>query len=264
MLDSKHLREHGYVVVEQAVEPALVDALLGVLREHAGLDADDPATWDWGRFSPPIWGHQAQWDVRQHPGVHGAFAAAYDGHEALLVSIDGMGFKPPEQVAATRAAAALPLHWDVDPRDERHVFQGVLYLTDVAADQGAFCGVPDLFADLAGWIERHPDAGVTDVDLEGHDVVPVPGRAGDLVVFDSRLPHGNGANLAATPRVAQYLNYWPAAASGDDAAENAELYRTGMAPGHLRSRPGWDAPQPWPPAELNPLGRRLAGLDPWQ
>jgi ectoine hydroxylase-related dioxygenase (phytanoyl-CoA dioxygenase family) len=262
-VDRAHLREHGYVVVEQAVERAHVDALLGVLREHAGLDVGDPATWDWGSFSPPIWGHQAQWDVRQHAGVYGAFVEAYEGHEALLVSIDGMGFKPPEQVAATRAAAALPIHWDRDPRDERRVFQGVLYLTDVAADGGAFCGVPGVFEDLAGWVERHPDAGLGGVDLEGHEIVPVPGRAGDLVVFDARLPHGNGANLAGAPRAAQYLGYWPAGVLGDDPADVAELYRSGMAPSHLRTRPGWDAPQPWPPAELSPLGRRLAGLDAW-
>ena len=261
MLDRAHLREHGYVVVEQAVERAHVDALLSVLREHAGLDVGDPSTWDIGRFSPPIWGHQAQWDVRQHPRVHAAFAEAYEGRHGLLVSVDGMGFKPPEEVAATRAAAALPIHWDLDPRGDLRVFQGVLYLTDVAADQGAFCGVPGLFADLDGWIERHPGAGNEDVDLEDHEVVPVPARAGDLVIFDSRLPHGNGVNRARSPRAAQYLNYVPA--TPDAAAETARLYRTGEAPAYLRGRPGWDRPQPWPPARLSPLGRRLAGLDAW-
>ena len=260
-MNLQHLHEHGYVVVEQAVPREHVDALLGVLRDEAGLDVDDPATWDFGSFSPPIWGHQAQWEFRQHPGVHGAFAQAY-GQDALLVSQDGMSFKPPEEVAATRAAAALPIHWDRDPREPRPLYQGVLYLTDVAADQGAFCGVPGVFEDLAGWLERHPDAGLDQPDLEGHAIVPVPARAGDLVVFDSRLPHGNGANRADRPRAAQYVNYWPPEL-GASAQDCAELYRTGMAAPYLRGRPGWDQAQPWPPAQLSPLGRRLAGLDAW-
>ena len=256
------LREHGYVVVEQAVERAHVDALLGVLREHAGLDPDDPATWDFGSFSPPVWGHQAQWDVRQCQRVYDAFVWAYDGHEALLASIDGMGFKPPEKVAPTRAAVALPIHWDRDPGEPEPNFQGVLYLTDVAPEQGAFCGVPGVFEDLEGYLERHPDPALDDVDLEGHEVVPVPGRAGDLVIFDARLPHGNGRNLADAPRVAQYVSYRPAEPGA--AEMTARLYREGTAPEHLRGRPGWDTTQPWPPAELDPLGRRLAGLDPWE
>ncbi len=265
MIDLAHLREHGYVVVEQAVEPEHVRALLDLLREEAGLDVDDPATWDYGNFSAPIWNHQLQWDVRQHPRMYEAFAAVW-GKRELMVGLEGIGFKPPVDVAATRAAAALPLHWDRDPRDPAPAYAGVLYLTDVSPEQGAFCGVPGIFGDLHGWLERHPefDMADEDVDLEGHELVPVPGRAGDLVVFDSRLPHGNVENRAETPRVVQYITYWPPGFWGDAPQDTAELYRTGIANPAFRGRPGWDRPNPWPPAQLSPLGRRLAGVDPWE
>lgn len=261
-VDLDHLRAHGYVVVPQAVEPEHVHELLEVLREVTGFDVDDPKTWEWSSFSAPIWNHQAQWDVRQHPRLHGAFAAAY-GQDALMTGLEGIGVKPPEKVAATRAAAALPIHLDRDPREPRPVFQGVLYLTDVAPEQGAFTCVPGVFEDLEGWLERHPDVDWNDIDTEGHDLLPIPGNAGDLVLFDSRLPHGNAANLADSPRVVQYLGYWPPGLWGDTPQDTAELYRTGVANPAFRGRPGWDVPNPWPPAELSPLGRKLAGVDAW-
>lgn len=260
MVDHEHLREHGYVVVEHAVPPELVQAALAVVRDTIGVDLDDPDTWRIDTFSPPVWGHQVQWDLRQHPGLHRIFADVV-GQDALLVTHEGFGIKPPMERHPTRAAAALPVHWDADPRNGRGGFQGVLYLTDVAADQGPFVGVPGVFADLEGWLERHPDAGLDDLDLEGHEPVPVPARAGDLVVFDGRLPHGNAPNHAGSPRVVQYVSM--VADTPERAAEHAELYRSGMAPAGLRGRPGWDVPQPWPPAELTGLGRRLAGLDSW-
>ncbi len=211
---------------------------------------------------PPLWGHQAQWDVRQHPRVHRAFAALY-GRDDLIVSQDGAGIKPPTAVRDDRAAQALPIHWDRDPRGAQLAVQGVLYLTDAGAEHGAFCGVPGLFADLDGWLARHPDAGTEDVDLEGHELVPVPGRAGDLVLFSAKLPHGNGANTAATTRIVQYVSMWPLGAPDASAEESAALYRSGRASPAFRRRPGWDVVQPWPPATLTPLGRRLAGLDAW-
>ena len=57
-VDSEHLPEHGYVVVEQVVGSRYVSALLDVLREHASFDLSDPATWAVERGSPPIWGRE--------------------------------------------------------------------------------------------------------------------------------------------------------------------------------------------------------------
>jgi hypothetical protein len=261
-VDLEHFRRHGYARVPAVVDRAHVDALLRALREAAGVDVDDPATWELPSAWPPLWAHQAQWDVRQHPAVHAAFAAAY-GREDLVVSQDSVGFKPPVAATASRAAQPLSIHWDLDPRYPEVSVQGVLYLTDTGPEHGAFCCVPGLFADLDDWLARHPDNDSFDVDLEDHPVVPVPGAAGDLIVFSSRLPHGNGVNTAATPRVVQYIAMWPAGFWGDRREEHAERYRSGTANPAWQARPGWDRPQPWAPAQLTPLGRRLAGLDAW-
>jgi len=101
------------------------------------------------------------------------------------------------------------IHHDVDPHRPPKVFGGLVYLTDTPAERGAFRCVPGIFRDLPGWLERHPDAGIDVVDPEGHDVVAVPGRAGDLVMWDVRLPHANGENLADAPRVVQYVSMFP-------------------------------------------------------
>jgi hypothetical protein len=262
-IDLPHLREHGWTVVPGVVDPLQIAAALAALRDAGGVDLDDPATWAIEHMSPPVWGHQAQWDLRQDPRVHAAFAAAH-GREDLNVTQEGFGFKPPLATTPGEPAAAMDMHFDLDPRTPRPALQGVLYLTDVAADQGAFCAVPGVFADRDGWLARHPEAGPeVDVDLEGHPIVPVPGRAGDLVIFDSRLPHGNGANRAAAPRVVQYLTMQPVGYWGEQPSDHAALYRSGRANPAQRWRPGWDGVQPGPPATLTPLGRRLVGLDPW-
>jgi len=40
-------------------------------------------------------------------------------------------------------------------------------------------------------------------------------------------------------------------------------WRSGRAPAGMRPRPGYDRIEPWPPADLTLLGRRLLGLDNW-
>lgn len=255
------LGERGYAVVPGVIGPELVAALLALLQDRAGVDLTDPATWAAPGF-PAVWAHQAQWDVRQAPAVHAAFANAW-GREDLVVSIDGLGFKPPVAVDPDgRYANAMPLHFDVDPRSGDRIFQGVVYLTDVGPDDGAFRCVPGVFADLDGWLERHPDFDHrvwADPDLEAHEVVPVAARAGDLVLFDSRLLHGNGVHRGTSPRVVQYVSLTPA----DAGWSPVDCYCSGMAPEHLRGRAGWGDAAPDAPADLTALGRRLAGLEAW-
>jgi len=38
----------------------------------------------------------------------------------------------------------------------------------------------------------------------------IAGRKGDLLIWHSALPHGNGRNTDSSPRLASYLSMWPA------------------------------------------------------
>jgi hypothetical protein len=82
----------------------------------------------------PIWGHQAQWDIRQHPDLHRVWAALWKT-DRLRVWLDSCRFTPPWRPGF---AEPLGIHWDYDPwKPEVRVFQGVVALTDTAANQGA-------------------------------------------------------------------------------------------------------------------------------
>jgi ectoine hydroxylase-related dioxygenase (phytanoyl-CoA dioxygenase family) len=145
------------------------------------------------------------------------------------------------------------------------MFQGVVALTDTAADQGGFRCVPSLYRDLDAW-PRQPTiypGGEEDwlAETAGREIVHVPAKAGDLIVWDSRLAHSNSTNRSSRPRVAFYVLMGPA----DDQLRHAavESWRTGRCVPWWRNRPGYDRIEPWPPAILTELGRRLLGLDSW-
>ena len=95
--------------------------------------------------------------------------------------------------------------------------QGILYLTDTAAEQGAFTCVPGFQHRLADWLARRPpgaDPRQLDPDLVA-SAVPISGRAGDLIIWHHALPHGSSPNRTDRPRLVQYLTMFPTHARDD-------------------------------------------------
>ena len=240
-MDLAQLRNVGYTVVPGVVGPEVVAPLLDALREVGGIDVEDPATWAGKRTQVPMGGHPAQWAVRQHPGVYAAFAEVYED-ERLAVSQDRLGVKLPGE-------GPLGIHLDEDPDTGPRVYGGLVYLTDAPAERGAFCCVPGLRGTREGF--------GAPPDLDGHEIVPVPGRAGDLVLWDIRLQHGNMANTDASPRVVQYVSMFPHGVWRDTPEGHQRLWREG------RDWQDSEGPPDHEPAELTALGRRLVGLDPY-
>jgi hypothetical protein len=101
-IDLPHLRTYGWALVPGVVDPPQIAAALAALRDAGGVDLDDPATWAIEHMSPPVWAHQAQWDLRQDPRVHAAFAAAH-GREDLIVTQEAVPLGPREPRAALAA-----------------------------------------------------------------------------------------------------------------------------------------------------------------
>jgi len=274
--DHTFFRENGYVIVPEAVPAAQRAAALAAIWEFLGMNPGEPATW----YPPQRRGglvylhqHQALWDNRQYPRVHQAFAELL-GAEALWVSMDRATMKPP--VSPQFPAYDDPgfIHWDLDtsrPLPTRLGVQGVLALADTSVDMGGFQCVPGFHRELAEWIAAQPAArNPRSPDLSclppGFAVTPIPMAAGDLVIWDRLLAHGNGRNSGTRPRLAQYLTMFPAS---DDAAARQEriaCWRERRAPSSWeREIPEADRgrEQHYPPAELTPLGRRLLGLEVW-
>jgi hypothetical protein len=213
-VDLAHLRQFGWIRIGNAVPTELCERLVLVLERELGVPVRDPSRWDeyGGRMRDfvPLWGHQAQWDIRQHPNFHRIWATLWNT-EKLWVSLDSCRFTPPWKPGY---AATYGIHWDHDPWDAKwRMLQGVLALTNTDVHQGGFRCVPALYHERDKWpklptIDPDGDANWL-ADTDGHEIVIVPARAGDLIVWDYRLPHGNSRNVSAVPRIAFYATVPP-------------------------------------------------------
>ena len=212
--DREFWEENGYVVIPDAVPPENLDAVLEAVQAFTGKDCTNPEEcYDLVQFSGAglvnLTVHQALWDNRQAPRVHAAFAELL-GTEELIVSRDRVAVSPP---VSPRWEYEGFIHWDMDStiRPIPLRVQGVLYLTDTAADQGGFQCVPGFHRKLEEWARTQPpDRHPKTPDATGLDIVPIPGKAGDLLIWHGALLHGNGRNTSKRPRLAQYILMHPA------------------------------------------------------
>jgi hypothetical protein len=92
--------------------------------------------------------------------------------------------------------------------------------------------------------------------------VNVPVRRGDVIIWESRLPHANSRNLSAYPRLAFYVSLYPAAA--EERQVTAECTLSGFCHPAWRGWPGHDHREEWAPPRLGELGRKIAGLADWR
>lgn len=278
-LDLAFFDTHGYVVVKSVVPKSLCDAVIAAEFDFLGFDPSNPDGW----YQEPlkrggmleIYQHQALWDTRQHPNVHAAFTQIY-GTKKLWVSFDRVNFNPPVHPAHPEYDHPGMIHWDIDPREAHTApfrVQGVLYLSDTPVERGGFCCVPGHHKLIERWAAtREPTPGAPD---EGKrtprhkseiEIVPIAAEAGDLVIWNTRLLHGNGRNLSDQPRLAQYITMWPECydnqAERDDRVMRWQERRSPeaeWAPGDPR---GWEQKH-GKTAELTELGKKLLGLEPW-
>jgi hypothetical protein len=207
-----HWEEHGYVVVHDAVPCATRDEAANAIYEFLGVDPANSETWYGNRFGHSIWvpllRHPAFVANRHAPRLVKAFAQLW-GREDLWPNVDQAGFNPPE-----RAGWRFPgphLHWDMTIAAP-HCFgvQGILYLTDTPAEQGAFSCIPGFHRILPDWLRSLPASEDPRKAIFRHpDLMPIAGKAGDLVIWHQALPHCSSPNRGRNPRVAQYLTLRP-------------------------------------------------------
>ena len=225
-------RDNGYVVVHDAVSPVHCRAAAEALWAFLEMDPADAETWY--RYpavpcvsSVEMYHHQAFWETRQSPRVYGAFVDIL-GQERLWVSIDRASFKPPLHPRHPEYDFKGFIHWDDDPAgmvSDPLKLQGVLCLTDTDEWMGGFQCVPGHHLRLEEWLAARPGPGRRELAtlstaslaraaaLSGYpatDVIRLSNAAGDLIIWDQRLPHGNGRNVSMRPRLAQYITMTPA------------------------------------------------------
>lgn len=232
------------------------------------MDSNHPESW---YPDPPrrslmveIYQHQALWDNRQYPRVHQVFSEIW-GTEKLWVSFDRASMNPPN-CPPKWERKTVGLHWDMslDNAPFGLKVQGVLYLTDTAANQGAFTCVSGFHHRLENWLKNLPEgADPREQDLESLGPVSVPGKAGDLIIWHSALPHSAGVNTADCPRVVQYITMTPAQEDNKEARDrriNGWQHRMAGFSGERKEKEHESGKT----AKLTPLGQKLLGLDRWE
>jgi hypothetical protein len=283
-------RENGYILIKNAVPKEHCRQTVDTIWEFMGKNPADREGWytppqgmdelwnDQARGMLPLYHHQTLWDNRQHPDVYRAFAELL-GVEKLWVTVDRVNMKPPKRDDKPELNASF-IHWDTDttnltfPLPQPRPVQGVLYLEDTNIHQGGFRCVPSIYRNFEQWLAGQPaDRNPINPDYTGHPVEVIPGEAGDLLIWDVLVAHGNGENLSDRPRLAQYITMFPV--KEEDAAERKRLAleslknKTSMHQQSNKFNPlpldprGWEFANEPETAELTPLGRRLLGLDSW-
>lgn len=271
--DHAFFKENGYLLVRGVVPRENCEAVLAAIWEFLDMDPNDPEDWYRHPLNPngmvEMYHHQAMWDNRQHPRMHQVFAELF-GMEKLWVSLDRVNMKPPRHPDHPDYDNKGFIHWDV-PTNKLPVpfgVQGVLTLADTDVDQGGFQCVPELFRNFEAWLQTQPpDRDPFKPDLTGLAVTPIPGKAGDLVIWHRLLAHGNGHNVSGRPRFAQYIAM-NAAHEENEAArqERIACWRERRPPkaSFFPGDPRQIEQKSGKTAELTRLGRKLLGLDRWE
>lgn len=279
--DWQHWITRGYVVVRNAVARDKVDAVVAMLWQFQEMDPADPSTWQKPQLREhkmkelnntgmvEVYNHQSLWDTRQDPRVYDIFVDIWD-REDLWVAIDRANLNPPNRTARAEGRVDGFIHFDVDvsKRPLPVAVQGILSLKKQGGEIGGFQCVPGVFAEIDTWWERQPPGSDPfKPDVTGHEVINIDLDPGDLLVFNSLLAHGVRPNRSEDQvRMAQYISMFPAD------FDNEPLRRERIRTWAERTHPVGDA-FPGDPreferkhfatAELDPLGRRLLGLDRW-
>ena len=259
--------EEGYLVVPAVVPHELCDAVIEAITEYAAIDLEEESTWYYRDFDGhgiiPLHHHQALWDLRQYPGLHKVFSLLY-GTENLFVSNDRVSFKPPA-ADQTKAWQREPVHWDCDPWNfNRLGTQGLVYLTDTEAHQGAFSCVPSIYKNLTQYLADHEGDGHRRYPkIKDSELVRVGGPKGSLVVFHRLMPHTSDLNQSDQHRFVQYVSMSPATEALQE--QIVREWRDRLLPDWALTQTisAGKVKEEGPPPILTQLGRKLVGLDRW-
>ncbi len=271
--------ENGYIVIKNAIPKKQAEVTANFLWEFEEKNKEELSTWYTearaemkmkelaGTGMVEVYNHQYLWDNRQTKRVYEAFSDVW-GTEKLWVTIDRANLNFPIREGYEYKGF---IHWDYDPETKPQNVQGVLALSDQTDENmGGFQCIPWLFRNYDTWKQTQPkdrDRFKPDVSKLKDKLVKVAMEAGDLLIFNSCLPHGIRPNLSKNKvRIAQYISMMPA----EEENEKLRNWRThswknrvapeGYAfPGDPRN---WEQIK-YKTAKLSALGEKLLGFKKW-
>ena len=205
--------ENGYIIIKDAISKQDCEDTIAAICDFIEVKRNDPSTWY--NIHPSRQGIMVQ--LFQHPALEKNRASikikkAYEqlwNRKDLWVNTDRVGFNPPE--TNSWKFPGPKMHWDVSlALPIPFGLQGILYLADTAANQGAFTLVPGFQNRIESWLNSlAPASNPRNEDVYALGTKPIVANAGDFIIWHQALPHGSSANTSTIPRFVQYINYAP-------------------------------------------------------
>lgn len=209
-------RSEGYLVIPHVLTAEQCAATRDFIWQQLGANEQDTATWYRAhefmqKIMLQLFRHPQLDANRQVPKIRQVFEQLWQRTD-LVMTTDRVSFNPPE--TTTWRFPGPDMHWDM-PLQLPVEFgtQGLIYLTDTSAEQGAFCCVPGFHLKIEEWLRSQSKS---DIELQQQDwskwpIKPIAANAGDLIIWHHALPHGASPNRGTLPRMVQYMNFYPMA-----------------------------------------------------
>jgi len=299
----KFWRQWGYVVVRDVVDHSQIEQSIQeiwrVIDSNMGSEGkikpDDATTWlDWPDktskgfiqpFNPLVL--QQYWLLRQSPKVVKAFQLVLET-EKVVFSQDRYGVMRPTKSVLLPDGTLVDrpehktssnwLHWDQNGWEYPGFLgiQGLITLTKQTKQTGGFHCVPGFVHEHKSWFDsyprdQHPDGMNNLVEVPQGDpirdrVTPITCPPGCLVIWDSRMPHGNYPNDGPDFRIVEYITFSP---FKPEEFERKKLNLEKACVNAYRTYgDDWDLSLPPKnhqlPHLLSPLGKKIFGFEPWE
>jgi hypothetical protein len=204
---------NGYIIIREAIPKEDCDASVQLICDFLEINKDDASTW----YQPHPGRQGIMVQLFQHPLLdknrHSfKIKKVYEqlwGRKDIWVNTDRVGFNPPE-TDFWKFPGPL-MHWDVSLElPIPFGLQGILYLADTSANQGAFTLVPGFHNKVESWLNSLlPGTDPRRENIDELGPVPIVANAGDFILWHHALPHGSSPNTSTVPRFVQYINYAP-------------------------------------------------------
>eukprot|EP01117_Protostelium_nocturnum_P017202 TRINITY_DN6970_c0_g1_i1.p1 TRINITY_DN6970_c0_g1~~TRINITY_DN6970_c0_g1_i1.p1 ORF type:complete len:355 (-),score=100.96 TRINITY_DN6970_c0_g1_i1:108-1172(-) len=294
------LKKYGFVVVNvltsQECDETIPEFLQDSNENPKGLQEkritlEDPSSWEnvnWPssskfQFSKSACGQKA-FDNRCNPRIYELFQHIYQGENKLWISIDKWGVmrgtKNLRMVDAEGKEnwveredwrSELKMHWDLNPwlyvneveKEGHHpMYQGLVALVDCPEEVGGFLCVPGSTPFLSEWTKHKQATHMKPLSIrvpEDDKMIEfkqkVTLRKGQMVVWDSGQAHANFANRGDQCRIYQFIRMAPA-------CEKCKERDRFLAPNVL-AQDHYTEEVRKKGVQFTSLGRKLAGLEPW-
>lgn len=211
--DLQFWNKNGYVIVKNAISKKDCEDTQQAIWEFLRMDPNNKETWyvrheNQKGLMLNFSDHETLNRNRFSPRIKKAYEQLYNTTK-IYRTIDKVSFNPPETEDFTFLGS--PLHWDTNLKQPIPFgLQGLLYLTDCGSDDGAFHCVPGFHTKIDNWLANlKPNEDPREKATATLQSKPITASAGDFIIWNNTLPHCATANKGKSPRMVQYLTYFP-------------------------------------------------------